>query len=216
MTICCPERLDEAVRKACAVDDIVDALIITEKDKAKKVKFEHQRGKACRSLLQCLAARAFSDAQDNKTPRFSDNTDIVYANGHRIRAGFLRPGDLPVRETVLFDDIVQHSFFFREIYRDPRSHEVVEVYDRCWYIFPEGIKQEDADAIAVEDLPGLLNNLAEYRRTFDPDEADSARRDGRAVRNATLHRQGMCGGIIFHPNYLEGKPDGTGYWSTHT
>lgn len=217
MTICCPGRLDEAVLKACEVDDLVDALIINEQDKAERAKLEQQRGKACRSLLQCLAARAFSDAQDNKTPRFGDTTEIVYADGRRTRAGFLRPENLPVRETVLFDDITQHSFFFRELYRDPRSHEIVDVHDQCWYIFPHGVKQEDADAIAEADLPALLfNNLAEHRRTFDQDEAYAARRLGRAVRHSTLHRQGMCGGIIFHPNYRNGKPDGTGCWSTHT
>ena len=216
MTIMCPERFNEAVRKAIEVDEFVDVMAANETDADKKAELERKRGEACQSLLQCLASRAYSDALDNRTMHFRPDTDIVYPHGNRIRARLLRPDDCPVRETVIFDDIVQHSFFFREVYRDPRSHEIVEIFDHGWYIFPEGILQARADAVATEELPVLCRNQEGYHLTFDPEEADAARKDGRAVRTATLRRQGMCGGIIFHPHYREGKPDGTGSWSTHT
>ena len=216
MTICCPERFNEAVRKAIEVDELADALASDETDADKKAELERKRGEACQSLLKCLASRAYSDVMANKTTHFRPNTDIVYPDGSLTSAGLLRPDDRPIQETVIFDDIAQHSFFFREVYRDPRSHEVVEIFDHGWYIFPEGISQEQADAVAAEDLPVLLRNHEGYHLTFNPEGADAARKDGRAVRPATLRRQGMCGGIIFHPNYREGKPDGTGSWSTHT
>jgi hypothetical protein len=92
----------------------------------------------------------------------------------------------------------------------------VYIYDRCWYLFKDGRTQYDVDRLEEETLKDIVNLEKGISRVFSAEEAEKASRDGTPVREAMIRRGGMCGGIIFHYDYVNGKRADWGSWSTHT
>lgn len=218
MTITCPEQFHAAVQFAINSDLMLDAAIRTAKltEAPELRKLEEKRGQAARTLLACFGYRANADAIDNRSPFFPEGSEIRLQDGQTHTAHDWKDR-LPVRETFVFADMAQHSFFFREEWIDPYTRERVDVYDRCWYIFRDGRAQEVVDGFDESELPDMLGQEG-VSRTFQADTAmKAATQPDTAVREAMSRRPGLCGGIIYHADYLpSGERAPYGSWSTHT
>jgi len=220
MTILCPAEFAEATRFAVGADEALEAAIYHAGDAERRKALEARRGQASKSLLQCFGSRANSDDIDNKNPFFPDGSEVLYDDGTKRTILDLGKYMRPLRETFVFKDMAQHSFFFREEYIDPDTRKRVDVYDRCWYIFRDGTTQEEADTLSDEELEQKLRESnGNVERTYCPETVQAIESAGENVPfvETMKKRVGMCGGIIYHADHDEdGKPLPYGSWSTHT
>lgn len=217
MTILCPQEFYEATEFARNIEEILSTAIFHAKDENTRKELEKKRGLAMRSLMSCFGSRAFSDARDTECPYFPDGSEIHFADGSVSTVLDCKAaGKSLVRDTFIYSDFCPHSFFFREEWLDRDTREVVYIYDRCWYLFKDGRTQYDVDRLEEGTLKDIVNLEKEISRVFSAEEAEKATRDGTPVREAMIRRGGMCGGIIFHYDYVNGKRAEWGSWSTHT
>lgn len=219
MTILCPAKFAEAVRFASQADAALEAAILHCGNAEERRKLEDKRGQGVRTLLQCFGWRASADDMDNRSPAMLGSTIVRQPDGSEQTFASLPASSRPVRDTFVFSDWAPHSFFFREEWLDPFTRQRVELYDWCWYVFRE-LSQAEADAIPEDELPFRVGDGVE--RSFSEAYALAARNEIAArggagyVRRAKQRRTGMCGGIIYHADYVDGERTGFGSWSTHT
>lgn len=218
MLITCPKEFYEAVQFAKQADELLEAAISETRDEATRLRLADKRGQAVRTLMECFAWRANSDALDNANPHLPDSSEVVYPGGSARPVSDCRAFRcLPVVETVICPDFSRHSFFFRERWIDLPSRQEVEIRDRCWYVFRDGTTQKTADGMSEDELEALLPGSRETASvTFWQEDADKAKAEGAAVRQAMKRRHMLNGGIIFHEDHVDGKKTGYGSWSTHT
>lgn len=217
MTILCPAEFADAVNFASRADAALEAAIFHCGDPEERRKLEEKRGQGVKTLLQCFGWRANADAMDNRSPDVLDSTIVRRPDGSERTIASLPSSDRPVRDTFVFSDWAPHSFFFREEWLDPFTRQRVELYDWCWYVFRGEMANKDVDSIPESDLPGLVGESVE--RTFDQEyvrRLDAVKGPPVAIRRVRHHRAGMCGGIIYHADYVDGERAGFGSWSTHT
>ena len=219
MTIACPAEFSEAVKFAMEADEALEAEILRTGDAERRRALEEKRGQAARTLLQAFGYRAESDKLDNEKPYFPETTEIRYQDWTVRPAKGMSKYALPMRETFIYSDWAPHSFFFRELWVDARNRQIVEVFDKCWYIFEEGTSQEAADEMTDEELEEAVKGCSgrEVVRTFNSDMAAEAIASHRTCVGTMRMRVGMCGGIVYHADYWPDKgrlPFGS--WSTHT
>ena len=219
MTILCPAEFADAVRFASQADDALEAAIFHCGNAEERRKLEAKRGQGVKTLLQCFGWRANADAQDNRNPAMLDSTLVRWPDGREAAFASLPAADRPVRDTFVFADWARHSFFFREEWLDPVTRQRVELYDDCWYVFRR-LSPAEADAIPEDELPQRVGNDVE--RSFTEPYARAVQNKVMAcggtgyIRCVKQRRTGMCGGIIYHADYVDGKQAGFGSWSTHT
>ena len=215
MTILCPGEFHAAAVFAKEADSRLDALMASTDDDQLRKSLAGKVGQGMRTLLECFAWRAYADECDNKAPYLPDRSEVHYKDGRVCAIHDLGADRLPVRETFITADMAPHSFFFRELLVDPVTREQVDVHDRCWYLFSDGRTQADIDAIPEDKLPEELHRPGVVR-TYCTEEAERAARKGVPHREVMRRREGLCGGIIFHQDYISGAPSAFGSWSTHT
>ena len=219
MTILCPAEFADAVKFASQADDALEAAIFHCGNADERRKLEARRGQGVKTLLQCFGWRANADAQDNRNPAMLDSTLVRWPDGRESVLASLHAATRPVRDTFVFADWAPHSFFFREEWLDPVTRERVELYDDCWYVFRK-LSPTEADAIPENELPQHVGDDVE--RSFTEPYARAVRNKIKAnggigyIRRVKQLRTGMCGGIIYHADYADGKQAGFGSWSTHT
>lgn len=221
MRILCPEQFHEACLFALQSDEARDAEIAraevghAELDTKTLADLRMARGLSIRSLLSCFGARANSERLNNKDLWLPDTSVILMQDGRRTTPGEMR--DTLVSETVISADYSPHSFFFREAWFFRSSREEVEIHDKVWYVFDPSVPSLAVDALS--DGPSN-EQLDAYRRDnptlchkfFRPgDELPGGR-----VVTRSQRRIGMCGGIVYHPDWIGGKRAEFGSWSTHT
>lgn len=217
MTILCPTEFADAVRFASQADAALEAAISNCKNPEERRKLEDKRGQGVRTLLQCFGWRAKADAMDTSNPNMLDSTVVRWPDGGERTFASLPESGRPVRDTFVFADWSKHSFFFREEWLDPCTRQRVELYDWCWYVFRGEMASKDVYSIPDCELPGLVGKSVV--QTFDRAYAHSlVLKDGPpvVVRNVRKNRAGMCGGIIYHADYIDGERAGFGSWETHT
>lgn len=220
MTITCQKEFADACEFAAAADRMLESEIELETDDAKDCKLAEKRGQACRSLLHCFGCLAKWDSDYNNLGRadtFKPDTKIVRQDGIPLTVGENPPSDrLPRKETFVFADIAPHSFFFREMFVDPDTRQPVRVFDQLYYVFKDvrsrGITQEYVDALTDD---GLLMDAMKGECVLEMTDPKSVVA-GSIVRHIEKERHGLCGGIIWHPDYVDGKPTRYGHWSIHT
>lgn len=212
MTITCPGEFYEAEQFADSADRALEAAIERADDAETRAKLEARRCQGTRTLMACFGYRANSDAQDNKHPYLPEDSEVHYENG-TVRTILDCGADKPVRETFIYTDMSPHSFFFREEWIDPVTRQRVEIHDRCWYVFLES-SQDRVDRLTDAALENAVGE--KVLRTYDGKWARESAARGLACRDAMRRRVGMCGGIIYHADYVDGKQAGFGSWSTHT
>lgn len=219
MTILCPRRFHESVQHAIDADIILERMTYKETDALKAKKLAARKGQAVKTLLQCFGYRANSDYIDNRDPVFPEGTEIRYADGTTRTAHDIGKDNLPVVETFVFDDMAPYSFFFREDYIDRFTRQRVDVYDRCWYLFPSSFDKDVIERMSDDAMENQLAvDAAGVRRFFRQEavETEMAKDPSLIVREAMKRRIGMCGGIIYHADYEDGKMMPYGSYSTHT
>lgn len=220
MTIICQKEFADACEFAAAADRMLESEIELETDDAKDGKLAEKRGQACRSLLHCLGCLAKWDAEHNDLgldDNFRPNTKIVRQDGIALKVGENPPAHLlPRKETFVFTDIAPHSFFFREMLVDPYTRQPVRVFDQLYYVFMDvkskGLTQEDVDELTDDDLRIKTMNGECILRWTEPKDVMT----GILVRHIEKERRGLCGGVIWHPDYVDGKSAPYGHWSIHT
>jgi hypothetical protein len=216
MTILCSAEFAEAAQFAAQADDALEATILSTGDVKRRKELEQKRGQGVKTLLACFMNLARSDAIYNNDPHFPGDSEVEFLDGRRYTIASLGKYRLPLREVFVYHDLAPHSFFFKEDWLDRDTRQPVTVYDRCWYIFNDGTTQAAADAMAADELDrAVREELA--TRTFFADEMTKAAFAKKVVRETLRHRQGMCGGVIYHADYgIDGKAMPYGSWSTHT
>lgn len=215
MTILCPAEFAEAAQFAAQADDALEATLFSTGDVELRKQLVQKRGQGTKTLLACFMRLAQSDATDNSDPHFPEDSEVAFPDGKRYTIAALGKYRLPLRETFVYRDFAPHSFFFKEEWLDRDTRQPVTMYDRCWYIFNDGMTQAAADAMDTNWLDqAVRDGLA--TRTFFADAAKAAFAK-KAVRETMCRRQGMCGGVIYHANYgIDGRAMPYGSWSTHT
>lgn len=225
MTILCHKEFAETCRFAAEVDIAYLKAQTVLNPVELRDQMEAGRQMGSRSLLFCLGLLALYDNQYNENPMYAQNfrpeTYVVGRDGLKRTVGKEPNVDaLPRRETFLFVDIAPHSFFFREEFIDPLTRQVVTVVDQVYYVFRDpksrGLDQAAIDVLSQDDLHlKALNRECEV--FYSLEDASKAMDAGNSIlRHIERERHGMCGGVIYHPDYKDGNKAPYGRWSTHT
>lgn len=220
MTILCPDKFAEACSFAASIDLNYESAIDTVDEETKAKLMKSHKLSAARSLLYAFAARATDDARYNDKQLFPPNTLIIGEDGITRKVGENpEKWRLPIQETFIYADPAPHSFFFREEFMDPDTRRIVRVVDTVWY----ARMNPEADGITPELFASEHNDIlrdlvfeGKCVSSWDFEEIKKLQPDMRFVRKVQRERRGMCGGIIYHPDYMDGQQTGYGSWSTHT
>lgn len=225
MTILCQKEFGEACAFAAQADmAYAESIAHVDTRSAMGAKMASRRGSAATSLLHCIGCLSRWDADYNENPDFSKylpaESEIVYQTGLRRKVGDSPDKSwLPRRETFLYSDMAPHSFFFREDWIDPVTRQTVFVMDHLHYCFASphsrGLNQDAIDALSPDDLRMKSLNR-ECQVVLTTDEAEVRKAAGDLVRHIERQRRGMCGGIIYHADYVNGERAPYGAWQIHT
>ena len=223
MTIVCTAQFAEACAFAASVDAAYAAAIDTSGGESDGALRGMYCGKASSSLLRCIGSLSRCDAEYNRDSnylaKFPAGTVIAYDDGRSFTVSQTTlVDDLPAKETFLYSETVEHSFFFVEGWISRRTRQPVTVTDNLSFWFcPEQVKRIGLDRIRVMPYDELyrLALSGECRLLVKGEDIPSDRSHG-FVRRVQRMRRGVCGGIIFHRDYVDGKQTNHGSWSIHT
>lgn len=219
MTIRCNKEFADACAFADSADAALEAAIACAKDENEAEKLRQCRGKAKSTLLHCIGTLAKWDSDYNEGGRrgqFRSGTSVTYVGGITKITDEMADCRLPVRETFLYYDMSPHSFFFREVWVDPDTYDPVEIREELHYS-GDGSKIDQAklDSLSGEELLHMFMN-GDLFLLKSRDELDNRKKNGCCTRTVIRRRNGLCGGIIYHPVYADGKAMPYGSWSIHT
>lgn len=226
MTILCAREFGEACAFAQTADLAYEEAIARAPNGNAADQMKKRSAMGTRSLLNCLGCLSRWDEDYNENPDFAKHfpaeSEIVYQTGLRRKVGESPDKSwLPRQETFIYSDMAPHSFFFREDWIDPVTRQAVFVMDHLHYCFTSphsrGLNQDSIDALSPDDLRMKALNR-ECQVVWTTREAEARKAAGDLVRHIERQRRGMCGGIIYHPDYLQGigKQAPYGSWQIHT
>ena len=223
MRILCPERFHDACVFAEQSDAARAAEIAAAEAGMTKIEpntlasMRRSRGSSVRSLLQCFSARANSERLNTKDLWLPDTSFVIRMSVKSTPVPAVK--DRLVSETLITGDMSPHSFFFRETWFDRLSGDEVEIHDKVWYVFDKSVPQEKINELCkdptVESLDAFRRDEPSLCRKFFRRDGEQFSMDAHTV-DRVQRRVGMCGGIIYHPDWVGGKQTAFGSWSTHT